>query len=81
MIGHEVVKCSCCNSINKSFGYMGKVLWVNKSFGYMGKALWVNKSFGYMGKALWVTNSRQCIFKCHDIIIRKFDHNIPACKY
>ena len=68
MIGHEVVKCSCWNSINKSFGYMGKVLWVNKSF-------------GYMGKALWVTNSRQCIFKCHDIIIRKFDHNIPACKY
>lgn len=68
MIGHEVVKCSCWNSINKSFGYMGKVLWVNKSF-------------GYMGKALWVTNSRQCIFKCHDIIIRKFDHNIPVCKY
>ena len=68
MIGHEVVKCSCWNSINKSFGYMGKVLWVNKSF-------------GYMGRALWVTNSRQCIFKCHDIIIRKFDHNIPVCKY
>lgn len=66
MIGYEVVKCSCWNSINKSFGYMGKVLWVNKSF-------------GYMGKALWVTNSKQCIFKFHDIIIRKFDHNIPVC--